>query len=549
MSGNKVKFHPQERLDLVDINAMQDLLHAGMDEEIGAFLVAGGLLWLNGGIAYSHSNRYLSPADFVFAAPITDTSVTGLKRLRVGKYNSTAASNDPINIYAYQFAAQDYYTRNGQMPSVTPQDAAATYNASVFGSLYPVIYARVTYQEDTQDARRFWDVAQATEVSNVVNTRVTQVVKFLVVEDGVTPASPAGVSTGLSTEWVKLFQVSGWAYVAQFDAVIPSGYRYFTYADNVLKLDDSSNALLSETWATTLRPTYGGGLPYVSRTLLELAKFHRTSGLNDASVPSSYRVDTQLSEAPRLSLDGLAGMTEALRSSTIKVKTSCVLNLLQSVPNADNNRTIVGSLSWTYATDKGAYSSSVADPGRKGWLKPSAISLDFGYFREVFASEVDSLSAAAGVNAVWTNYLDDAIKQNVFRELIVQVPAAYNGWSLDVNITPVAYHKSVVGSPPILSGLLNAGLSYQNIDSFVSGTSVNFTPLRVQTLTLTAADGTTSTVYGFRVRWADYVGDNEYNYRDIIDVNTTLLLTHAAGTYRYGLNIDATLHNPNGIEA
>lgn len=532
MSGNKVKFHPQERLDLVDINAMQDLLHAGMDEEIGAFLVAGGLLWLNGSVTYSHLNRYLFPADFVFAALIKDTSVTGLKRLRVGKYDSAAVSNDPINIYAYQFAAQAYYAANGQMPSVTPQDAA--YNASTFGSLYPVVYARVTYQEDTQDTRRFWDVAQATEVSNVVNTRATQVVKFLVVQDGVTPASPAGVSTGLSTEWVKLFQVSGWAYSTSLSAVIPNSYRYFTYADNVLKLDDSSNALLSETWATSLRSTHGGGLPYVSAVLLELAKFHRTSGLNDASVPASYRVDTQLSEAPRLSLDGLAGMTEALRSSTIKVKTSCTIHLVQTATNVDNERDITGTISWKYATDKLTYLSSVADPGRKGWLKPSNIAFDFGTFRRRYPNDLERLNGAT-----WTNYADAIIKQEVFRELIVQVPEEYLGWTLDVNVTPVAHHNEAQAN--VFSGLLQAGLSTINLNE----------PLRVEALTLTAANGSASTVHGFRIRWGYSISDGEYDFRvnQGISFNSNYLLTGAAGTYLYGLNIDATLHNPNGIEA
>lgn len=538
MSGNKVKFHPQERLDLVDINAMQDLLHSGMDEEIGAFLAgkspAGGLLWINGGVTYTHSNKHLLPADFVFAAPIADTAVTGLKQLRVGKYDSAAVSNDPINIYASQAAAQVYYNTNRQMPSVTPKDS--TYNASTFGLLYPVVYARVTYQDDTQDTRRFWDVAQAAEVSTVVNTRSTQVVKFLVLADGVTPTSPAGVSSGLSTEWIKLFQVSAWAWVHSDDlsAVVPNDYRFFTYADNVLKLDDSNNALLSETWAAGLRPMYGGGLPYVSRTLLELLKFHRTSGLNDTSVPTSYRVDTQLSESPKLSLDGLAGMTEALRSRTIKVKANCSINLYQSAANAANEKTITGIIFWKYATDKNTYASNVTDPGRKGWLKPSNIVFDFGTFRRRYPDELDNLSGNT-----WTNYLDALIKQEVFRELIVQVPAQYLGWTLDVNITPVAHHDE--SETNVFSGLLRVGLSTIQLHE----------PLRVEALTLTDSAGNTSTVHGFRVRWGYSITDNEYSFRvnQGISFNSSELLTNATGTYRYGLHIDATMYNPNGIEA
>lgn len=523
MSGNKVKFHPQERLDLVDINAMQDLLHSGMGEEIGAFLAgkspAGGLLWINGGVTYTHSNKHLLPADFVFAAPIADTAVTGLKQLRVGKYNSAAASNDPINIYAHQVAAQAYYAGNqGQMPSVTPKDSA--YNASTWGLIYPVVYARVTYQDDTQDTRRFWDVAQAAEVSTVVNTRSTQVVKFLVVGDGVTPASPAGVSTGLSTEWIKLFQVSAWAYSATYGAVIPNDYRFFTYADNVLKLDDSNNALLSETWAASLRPTYGGGVPYVSTTLLELLKFHRTSGLNDTSVPTSYRVDTQLSESPKLSLDGLAGCVKASSVKEVRAHIDGRLDIIVSPwVAADSGYPSTGTITYRNADYAGDNSAS----SRLGWVNGSIV-MDYTDFYAEYPNDT-----IAGND----NYVLTTKKHNAF---ILQLPSTYSGWLFDLSLACQRMEQDGV------DGTGQALLSPNNISN-------NLPVSRVQQITYKDINNAEQQIYGVRLKFNTILlGANTYNASLNWLVPVTSTSFAEALNFRYGFTISLTLHNPNRVQ-
>jgi hypothetical protein len=120
MSQNKVLLQPLERLDLVDIQAIQDIRINQEARTIGALITNGfGLLRKWSSLSINNTNKTIAFGDFTYLARIKDGDDS--TQAVVGKHDSTLDSNGSCSFETYQGAVQFYYAGLGSLPP-TPYD-------------------------------------------------------------------------------------------------------------------------------------------------------------------------------------------------------------------------------------------------------------------------------------------------------------------------------------------------------------------------------------------------------------------------------------------
>lgn len=444
MSNTKVQFHPLERLDIVDVDAIQDLISKYVDDALGGLSLLGGAAATtantaaaNGGVltplSFTVSGTTLIPNDFAFIAPKKNGTITGHSGGRVGLYNSGAAGNSVPSFLVSRQAAQAYYNANSN--TLPPVPGSASYSTATHGASYPKIYARVERTSTTPDTRRFWDVADGVEESRSVNTRKTPRVTFATVADG---TNPSVISEGDdSSDFVLVAQIIGWSVVAGAVSA-PSSYLFHTLADALFPMDATApyKKLASEEGLSYALA--GGGVKGLASLIRRAMVQLKTSGSSDSTIPAAYSVDTgEFATAPRYSVDGLAGAVRTLRArhrnSSMIITARVQNNGSATLTLSHNVRHAAAGGGATLVFDEGV-------PASMGEFFPAIrVRRDFTLYDELnFTIDPESVGLVSS-NTVGAL---SAYAAGFFFEL----PAAYAGWGVRATMTPLEFTSSIAGA-------------------------------------------------------------------------------------------------------
>ena len=287
MAGDKVKFHTLERLDLIDVEAIQNNRQDYDHLELGEVMGLGeGCLIPFQSVTIDNAANTISLPGFSFLAAYQSTP----RQAYVQVYDDTAQNNFPsdglISFETPLAQIQSYYNTHASLPTAPVAANRDSFSEVTHGSYYPYIWAQAVEIEDNQDQRRFWSAASAQEVTSVVNTRKTHVTQIII--SSVRPNSSPGLP------WAKVGRLTEWSVsggVVSLAAVRPS-----MVAESLLGLDPYLNAL-------DIQPYQGGfgGLAHTLRLIKDRLEVFYKGGTED-HLETFTELD--IDQAPRLSLQG-----------------------------------------------------------------------------------------------------------------------------------------------------------------------------------------------------------------------------------------------------
>jgi hypothetical protein len=209
MSGDHVRLESQERLDLEDARALQDLVYAYASRALGDVLGAGSgcvspfqyehdddgaEFWINlQGFAFYHSKGDQTRQEPTGIGQ-PEASVFSTWRGGVVTFDPTKQSAK-VDYTTARNAARAYATGHG---GDTPPEGTA--------NALPWLWARPIWVDEDEDARRKWSMDLKTEVPVTINTRERQRVEFVFADSLPDP--------GLGEPFVKIGKVTSWAFLA-----------------------------------------------------------------------------------------------------------------------------------------------------------------------------------------------------------------------------------------------------------------------------------------------------------------------------------------------
>jgi len=285
---NKVKFHALERLDLVDVNALQDNMYTYMAKAFGNLIGnASGLLQLPNTITIDTSNELIVFSDFIYIEAQDDTDYANSFENRVIAHDTDLANGVCDYDSALQ-AVQTYYTDNSNTLPDGPR--ASGYNSNN-SNLFPYIWVRKRILETTQDNRRFWNTSNDTETTTPVVTRVKYAVDFTL-----NHLTPAGGYT-------RIGRIIDWD-VTGNTVELPTATQsieLYTFTDDVYFTDGDFTLDSSSEFASLLSDT---GFRQVFQTIRKHIFDIRGNGSLDSNVPN-MGANTKLKTRPLYSMDGL----------------------------------------------------------------------------------------------------------------------------------------------------------------------------------------------------------------------------------------------------
>jgi len=291
MALKKAVFHPFERLDVVDVDALQDLSHNAMMDLIGGLAGrdATGVLtpWLSSSVS---STGVITFGDFTFLGSNSDAEGHGRNKPSfMGKFTSSAAGE--CSAASFQTQVQTYYNTNGFLP---PAPGTDSYDVSLHGDYYPYIYCRPVVQDGESATRRFWSVGDNAEVSEVVNTRTVTSFEFLV--EGINQFVSAPES---GYPWTRVAKVTQWTVSGGVVSLRNIHVVPWTLSETLLGVEEVSG--------------FGsnGGLHTLTRWLTGKL----TEIQNGGSLDNVGALDQPLADAPQYSLTGLQYELDTLSST------------------------------------------------------------------------------------------------------------------------------------------------------------------------------------------------------------------------------------------
>jgi hypothetical protein len=383
MAGNKVKFHTLERLDLVDIDSMQndrqdyDLLALGEFAGLGE-----GCLRPFQSTTIDNDANTISFSGFSFLSAYQSTP----RKAYVQVYDDTASGNTPSDgLVSFETALatiQSYYNVNGSIPTAPIEANWETFSEVTHGSLYPFVWARAFEAEDAQDQRRFWSAAAAQEVTSVVNTRKTHKTEIVI--------SYTRPSVGSEMDWARVGRLTGWTLTGSIVSL--NTIRPYMLADSVCELNPAISSLDIEPYSAG----YGGLAHTFALIKNKVDQFYRDGSEDGAE----FFTEKGFHEQPRLSLQGLDAYArrtyeESLANSLSKRK--------ESIKVTGMVRYKVGSTGGS--DDIEIYSADIVNSGTDAEYLSAGSALDYVFDYEYIEStgsytpgtpiEVDDFTAPA----------------------------------------------------------------------------------------------------------------------------------------------------------
>ena len=214
MTQKTVKFTAQERLDLIDANALQSLVYDYMNEVGGLFSAAGCInpfsvaYSISGGTVYNatlSAFSYVTRVRSLSRSNPAGSSIPATWKSKVVHFDPSEESTEVVDYTAARTAANADYTSanpntddNGQ--TVTGYEASNRFPTNP--SALPMLLARVVEVDEDSDTRRRWDVPGAAEVSYTSLRRTALRTEFSWADSQAYPTS--------TSEWVVVGKIVGW---------------------------------------------------------------------------------------------------------------------------------------------------------------------------------------------------------------------------------------------------------------------------------------------------------------------------------------------------
>lgn len=400
-SSTKVKFHPLERLDKVDVEATQNFAHNHADNYVGGLVGTTGLLDTPSSISINNTTELITISDCSWLGwQANHEGLTGSKYSSFyGFYKSTDSRNGDISFDALRATVQAYYNTNGVLPDTPLVD---TFVENTHGFAYPYVYALTTKVEAVTEARRFWSTANATETTDNVATQEQQVHTFAFADRA--SAAP----TGGDFPAIKILKVTAWEVnggIVSLLSVTP-----VQLADNILNIyprhvDAYGNPFVPLT--TDNQKGVAAAIAWMKQrqdSMIDGGEF-------DLPATNSGNFDHR---QPRWSLHGLetylgnriASLENSIKRATTIVKTRYNKPAgIQDVtvhPFQDNDFNIFAYTDFSFMFDTTATSGTL-------------FSTPFDPFALTNIQDVERMLGA----------------------LFISIPSEYAGWGLQMNITPV----------------------------------------------------------------------------------------------------------------
>jgi len=316
MSQKTVDFHPLERLDLVDVEALQAQVLTYLDQTIGNVLGGDSSERCEGILKQPASTTVVNVdavpyrinfGDFIMLTNVADSPVTRSRKSQVVVFDASASYHGACDFSTARTLVQNYVNalQNPALPP-KPTDPFPTYGENIDGQYYPYVWARAASVDLETGNRRFWSVANGFEVTQNVTTRSGYGLEFLV--QYTTPTLQQG------TGWSKIARIEEWTLNGSDVELNASGIKFIYLADNLLPRPDKPNgspAFYSEEVLYN-ESDFGGVLGAMRILNTELSRL-RTTGTYDSDwgISSSYG-----SVFPLISLDGAYDAIETLDART-----------------------------------------------------------------------------------------------------------------------------------------------------------------------------------------------------------------------------------------
>ena len=316
--NKKIVLHPLERLDLVDVNALQDLLAKNVADAVaGVTGSVSGLLRKWASLSVNNTTDLITFADFTFQglAPQTDTAQAGWSSY-IGIFDASSDTNGTCSFDATKTLVQNYVTANNTLP---PTPASDSYDEVLHTAFYPYIYARSTYGTSVQANRRFWSVADNQENTSLVNTRTVEGVQFYV-------GNPAP-ATG--NQWAKIGRIVSWNRTGNVVSLSSSGVKAYMLSDAMFENADN---LLDEVGYANL----GGIAAGIEYLTLVLKRFNNLGQADDTSSLQYYT--TNFDSTPYFSMGGLATEIMKLKAKKEIISTANIFLNFDNRPIRGDNR-------------------------------------------------------------------------------------------------------------------------------------------------------------------------------------------------------------------
>lgn len=417
MSEKKIIFHPLERLDLIDVDALQTqvlnyLAQAvgnllGRDQVssdlIGATLAKPSTVSVTNGLNGAYTINF---TDFTFVEMISDSPVTRSRQSRVITYDATDSYHDDCDFSYVRSYVQTFYDSGSTLPPVPTQDAS--YSETAHGLYYPFVWVRSEDVNAVQDTRRFWSVANGQETTSTVATRSDRAVRF-----AVQYAKPTG-------DWVKIARIVEWSLNGSTVELDSANIVFLTLADTLVPLPtfggtaDEARSYYDQFNSVNDANDYSGLLACFRAIQNELALI-RSGGTNDATYGTTH---TNMTRAPRLSLDGLYDRTSSIYSQLQETRQigSAVFQLEANYPAGEYNFSVTNNTTISSALPRVTLNGAPDFTLVFNKTSPATAPLDFG------GTEFDPTQSASLLNWHATMSL-----------FTVEVPSSFINYEIRIN--------------------------------------------------------------------------------------------------------------------
>jgi hypothetical protein len=342
MSEKKVLFHALERLDLIDVEALQEQVLTYLAQALGnmvgreqsATQKLGAILTKPTSATVNNTTSTISFDDFTFLETNSDSPVSISRQSRIVTYDASESFHGTCDFTSARAVIQSYYNTQSELP---PTGFELGYTESGTGLFYPYIWVKSDQIEAVTDNRRFWSVSNGQETTSTVATRSDRAVQFKVQY-----ATPSG-------EWLKVARIVEWSLNGSTVELQASGIVYLSLADNLVPLPSifgTSNEAPSfyEQFNTVNDASDFSGLLSCFKAIQNELHLMRTGGANDATYGNTL---TNMTRLPQLSLDGLYDRTNRLQeqvNETSATQRGSAIFVFEANENADElNFTVINN--------------------------------------------------------------------------------------------------------------------------------------------------------------------------------------------------------------
>lgn len=410
MSLKKVVVHPLERLDIVDVDALQDLAHAAIADVAQGIVGSGTAAGLSRPWTTLTINNTADTIVFSdFSMFLRDSDGDGNSAsipMVYAKYRGSLSGHGDCDFGVAKALAQAYFDDNGSLP---PAPGSESFDSSLHGAMYPYIYARPIVGEGSAAARRFWSAADADEISQTVETRTTCVFEFSVVGMLSVPTAP---TSGYA--WTRIGNIAAWTESGGVVSLASAGVKKFYFSEASLGV--ASLGVVAQDYHSGM---LAGGLTGALAWIMDHIAAMKSNGADDdASRPTINR-----SDVPPHSMSDMNYRLEIAESD---------IDTLQA--RAPQTATVICNLSFPGASPYLPTLTYSLDSGNSFAIVPS---LNYRPVRK-YILNAHGVSVGAITASEFTTYLSgDAAASQLLGSISISVPEAYRNKRFTCLIEPI----------------------------------------------------------------------------------------------------------------